>query len=151
MCVLHVTSESSSFKEFLEETKLPVYRSYEKGQVLPRRKRKVSEYFGFSCTVSDKEWDDLDGQIEDAIEFFGKYETEIITLRQRHSVDDIRLDFPYECRHDDIISVQCDFLPPELLAMVGKLNVGIELSLYPGTAKVSVIKRFLLKLKECLC
>ena len=42
----------------------------------------------------------------------------------------MRLDFGYgRC---PTAAVQCDYLPPELLALAGSLGIGIELSLYPA-------------------
>ena len=129
MTMLHVTSGSSSFKIFLGQTKLPISESYEKGDTFSSKRPPHKDY-GFSCKVSKGKWDDFYGQVQDALEFLKKFETELINLMQKCSVDDIRLDFGYSCRLSDKILVQCDFLPPELLKMAGKLNIGIELSLY---------------------
>jgi hypothetical protein len=131
MCVLHITSKSISFADFLKKTTLPVYRSHEKGDV--RRHLKLSLYddFGFSCDVSDREWTDLTGQIEDAYNFLLEHENELRTLISTYVLDDIRLDFPYECRLGEWVAVQCDYLPPEFLRLVGDLGIGIELSHYP--------------------
>ena len=130
MCELRVTSKSSSFKAFLEKSKAPVYQSHEKGDLPEVGLKSPYEDYGFSCDVSEGEWDDLSGQFEDAFNFLKKYEPEIQDLIQQYSIDDIRLDFPYECRLDEQIFMQSDYLPPNLLYIAGKLGIGIELSHY---------------------
>jgi hypothetical protein len=133
MCVLHVKSESVSLAEFLRETMLPVYQSHEKGDIRARGKREPYGDYGFSCNVSEREWTDLAGQIEDAHQFLRQYENELRTLISSHAIDDIRMDFPYSCRLDERISMQCDYFPPEFLYLAGNLGIGIELSHYPPT------------------
>ncbi|WP_210420384.1 hypothetical protein [Aquisphaera giovannonii] len=83
-------------------------------------------------SVSDRRWDDLPGQIEDAIEFLQRHRNDLERLRAAPGVVDIRLDFPYELRIDeDNVWAQFDYLPPKLLALAGALGIGIEMSLYP--------------------
>ena len=130
MCVLHVTSKSSTFKAFLEKSKMPFYQSHEKGDQPKVGIKSPYEDFGFSSEVSGGEWDDLAGQFEDAFNFLKKYEPQIQNLIRQYSIDDIRLDFPYECRLDEQIFIQSDYLTPDLLYIAGKLGIGIELSHY---------------------
>ncbi len=131
MCVLHVRSRRTSFMKFLEGNDMPVYQSHDKGDISAIGKRLPHDDYGFSCGVSDREWVDFAGQIEDAHKFLREYEESIRELRDTHDVDELRFDFPYSCRLDAQIVVQCDYLPPELLRLAGELGVGIEMSLYP--------------------
>jgi len=130
MCVLHVSSNSSSFRAFLGQTTLPVYQSHEKGDICSRGKRTAYEDYGFSCTVSAREWRDLAGQIEDAMRFLNTHGEQLGLLRQTHSIDDMRFDFPYECRLGPSVVTQCDYLPPDLLSLASQHSIGIELSMY---------------------
>ena len=131
MCVLHVRSKTKSFAEFLRKTGFPSYRSHEKGEVSTIRKRRLYDDFGFSSDLSKKDWGDLAGQIEDAHAFLREHEKELRSLRATHELTDVWLDFPYYCRLDDKIAVQCDYFPPEFLRLAGDLGIGIELSHYP--------------------
>lgn len=151
MCVLHVGSKTCSFRKFLKTTELPVYKSHEKGDK-PFKTKPPYEYYGFSCTFSEKDWDDLAGQVEDALSFLKEYEKELSDLINTYTIDDIRFDFPYNCWHTREIYVQCNYLPPELLLRAGKLNIGIELSLYPKrektimdkiSEKIDLVKKYL--------
>jgi len=130
MCVFHVTSETNSFAAFLKETAFPVYQTREKGDVCTIGKRQPYEYYGFSSVVSEKEWFDLAGQIEDAYAFLVEHEATLRALTSSHVVDDLRLDFPYSCRLGEQIYAQIDYLPPKFLLLAGKLGIGIKLSHY---------------------
>lgn len=131
MCVLHITSKDKSFESFLCKTKLPVYQSHAKGEVHRYRKKRKYGDNSFSCIVSEKKWDDLPGQFIDAIYFLKKHETEISKLMNDYLIDDIRMDFPYECNlYTKNEFMQSEYLPPELLYLAGKLKIGIELSHY---------------------
>ena len=129
MVLLHVASDSSSFKTFLEQTKLPINQSHEKGDVYKSKKPPYQDY-AFSCKVSEDKWYDFDGQVQDILEFLKRFKTELLTLMQKYPVDDIRFDIGYSCEINNKILVQCEFLPPELLTLAGQLNIGIELSIY---------------------
>ena len=143
MCVLHVRSKEDSLRAIVNNSKMPINQSHEKGDKKTKAKNSpLFEDFGFSCKVSDKEWDNLPGQIEDTIAFLTKHEQELASLFTSHSIDCIWLDFPYYCRHSRTVFVQCDFLPAELLLKAGNLNIGIELSLYPQPKK-SLLDRFI--------
>jgi len=61
--------------------------------------------------------------------FLRKHQSELSRLASFPGVDDRHLDFGY---HHRDAAVQCDYLPPELLALAGSLGIGIELSLYPA-------------------
>lgn len=133
MCVLHVSSSKESFARFLAETRLPVYQSHEKGDVKHKRKSTNHDDYGFSCDVSEREWRDVSGQVDDAIRFLCVYAAELRTLTSQHDIDDIRLDFPFESRLSEDVFAQFDYLPPELIRLCAEHGIGIEISHYaPG-------------------
>ncbi|MCH2021512.1 MAG: hypothetical protein MK207_03430 [Saprospiraceae bacterium] len=132
MCVFRVYSKNTSFKQFLDNNpELPVYQLYEKGE-RPEigNENSVYEDYSFSCDVSDREWNDLEGQIIDMISFLEVYSPLLQKLKSTHDIDDWRFDLPYECRLNQINFSQFDYLPPKLIQLSGKLAIGIELSLY---------------------
>jgi hypothetical protein len=73
---------------------------------------------------------DLSLQCKDAVAFLHQNDVELHRLAEFPGAADRRLDFGYY-RQD--VAVQCYYLTPELLALAGRLGVGIELSLYEGT------------------
>jgi len=132
MCVLKVFSEEGSFKKYLEKTVLPKPRCHDKGEIYGKR---IIDIFKISFSVSDKEWNDFYGQVEDAKIFLRKYKMEIIELLNMHNISNAFLDFPIESRfthngNDNDIVVQSDHLPRELISLAGELNLGIEMTIY---------------------
>jgi hypothetical protein len=131
MCVLHIKSNTDSFKKFIKQSNLPIYSSHEKGGERFKGKRPPHNDYGFSCDVSTKEWNDFPGQVEDSIKFLKNHILELKQLIESYSIDDIRLDFPVECRlvRNELFT-QCDYLPPELIKLAGQVGIGIEISQY---------------------
>ena len=120
-----------SFREFVEKSDVPIYDSHEKGDPCKFKKRPPKNDYGFQCSVSDKDFDDFDGQVSDAIAFLRNHFNEMKELVSEYDIDDFRLDFPIECRliKNNLFS-QCDFLPPELIKLSGEIGLGIEMSQY---------------------
>ena len=141
MCVLNVRSNTESFKGFVNNTKIHILSSHEKGDKRHKtRKYPPYEDYGFSCKISEKEWTDLEKQIQDALDFLTKHEKELTNLINSYAIDDIRLHFPYYCRLSKQNNLQFNYFPAELLLKAGKLNIGIELSQYPKPEKTLVDK-----------
>jgi hypothetical protein len=132
MCLLKVYSNTNSFKSFKETTRIPVYSIYEKGD--KQAKRKVHKDFKISFDVSEKEWDDFKGQVQDAIDFLIKYRKDLKMLFKTHKITTAYLDFPIYSRLQGDIVNQNDHLPNELILLAGKLSLGIEISIYSKEA-----------------
>ncbi len=128
MCVLRVSSNRDSFTAFLATTRLPVDQSHVKGDVKSKRKGTTYGDFGFSCLVSEREWIDASGQIEDAVHFLQVHSAELRTLTSEYQIDDIRLDFPFESRLSEQVLAQFDSLSPRLVRMCAEYGMGIEIS-----------------------
>lgn len=133
MCVLRVASRRRTLTDFLSEARIPYYETHDRDTPMRfgSQKGKPYGYAGFKSDVSTKEWDDLPGQISDAIRFLRRHKADLKRLKTKFQVSDVRLDFPHNLRigqHD--IVAQFDYLPPNLISLAGELGIGIELSLY---------------------
>lgn len=95
----------------------------------PRRKI-IYEDYSISFDVSDKEWGDLKGQIQDTIIFLKEHFKELESLLSTHKISTACLDFPIYSRLDKTIVNQNDRLPKELIVLAGKLSLGIEMAIY---------------------
>ena len=82
-----------------------------------------------NVSVSTREFSDLSGQIEDAIQFLSENSQELRRLRDFSGVEEIQLDFPIEDR--DVV-FQRDTFPNKLLVLMGDLGVGLAVSRYPA-------------------
>lgn len=115
-------------------TRIPVFSIYDKGEKTGNKKRNIRTNYRISFDVSDKDWDDLDGQIEDTILFLMKHYDELEQLTKTHNISTAYLDFPLYSRLNGDIVNQNDHLPKELIAIAGKLSLGIEMSIYSRDA-----------------
>ncbi len=132
MCLLKVYSDNNSFRSFENSTKIPVYNSYDKGE--SNEKNQVRTDYKITFDVSEKEWDDFEGQVKDTIVFLTKYFDELEKLLKTHDITTAYLDFPlYSRLYGDIVN-QNDHLPKELIQLAGKLSLGIEMSIYTKDA-----------------
>ncbi len=132
MCLLKIYSDTDSFKLFKKTTKIPVYSIHEKGE--NDRKKQVYIDYRISFDVSDKEWDDFEGQVKDSILFLTKYNDDLERLFENYNINTAYLDFPLYSRLDGNIVNQNDHLPKELIALAGKLSLGIEMAIYSKAA-----------------
>ncbi len=132
MCFLKVHSDTDSFKSFEKMTKVPVYSSYDKGD--RQGKSRFRTDYKISFDVSDKDWDDLEGQIEDAILFLTKHYDDLEQLFKTHNITEAYLDFPIYSRLEGDIVNQNDHLPKELIVISGKLSLGIVMAIYSKDA-----------------
>lgn len=130
MCVLRIFSDTDSFKSFALGTKLEVVSVHDKDEIRKIGKKIPMPQYQISLAVSDRDWDDFPSQVKDAIVFLSENFDELAKMQRNHKVDDAYLDFPIESRLDGDIVNQNDHLPRQLIALAGKLNFGIEISIY---------------------
>ncbi|MBI3880751.1 MAG: hypothetical protein HY301_11925 [Verrucomicrobia bacterium] len=129
-CVLRASGRKFDVEEFLRKTKLKTIVCWKRRE--PRHRTKPAgenrETSGFNCDVSTKDFDDLPGQIKDAIKFLNKWQRTLRKLTDLSTGASVRLDFGIERR--DVI-FQFDILPSALLRAAGELGIDIEISQYP--------------------
>ena len=132
-CILRADGTTFQVGQFLEGSRLVPYVVFRKGEPRTRagtgkdRKHKTS---GMNVVVAES--DTLTMQIRCAIAFLKRYKRELIRLRRYRGVDGVCLDFGITCGNDWV--AHFDSLPPELLRLAGRLDIGIELSRYITTA-----------------
>jgi len=87
---------------------------------------------GFNAVFTEAEFDDIETQINDAIAFLQKHESELKRLVSYSGVERVWLDFALEQRDAFVFF---DTLPAKLLALAGNLGIDIEMSYYPPSKK----------------
>ena len=134
MCILKIFGDTDSFKLFERATKIPVYSSYEKDEQIRTGNNSLRTDYKISFDVSDKDWNDFEGQVQDTIRFLTKYYDDIEQLFNTHTITTAYLDFPHYSRLYGDIANQNDHLPKELIQLAGKLSLGIEMAIYSKDA-----------------
>lgn len=130
-CVLRASGADFQVDDFLRESSLKALVVVHRGDARPPKSNstaKKHESSGFNVSVSTREFSDLSGQIEDAIQFLAKNSKELRRLRDFSGVERIELDFPVE---DRAVVFQRDTFPNNLLVLMGHLGLGLAVSRYP--------------------
>jgi hypothetical protein len=130
-CVLRVNGSDFLVDRFLDNSDLVpcvVYRKGEPRSSASKSNSKIHETSGLNVDVSKADFDNLDGQIRDAISFLEQHKMELERLCRFPGVERLTLDFGIAKR--DVIA-QSDYFPAELLYLAGSLEISIELSQYP--------------------
>ena len=130
MCILKVYSETSSFKEFAKSSPIPVYSVFDKGEFRNKSETRKAINYTISFVASDRDWDEFPEQVKDTIIFLETNGAALEALLSTHEIKGAYLDFPIYSRLNDHIVNQNDHLPSKLVSLAGKLNLGIEMSMY---------------------
>src|SRR5712691_6997410 len=102
MCVLRVSGKQFDPARYLASSQLKPYSVFLAGEprFASQPKGKVHDESGFKVDVSRSPWDNLAGQVADAIAFLKRHKRTLAKLRSMPEVEDIRLDFPLDLRID---------------------------------------------------
>lgn len=133
-CVLRVGGSGFDVDEFLRHSSLKITKVFHEGERCGLSSE-VRDLSGFNAEVSNKDFDNLEGQIDEAIHFVKMHRNELETIKEMSGVEG-HLDFGVESRTGKVIDEQeiavwsiC--FPVELLKLLGKLDIGIEVTVYP--------------------
>jgi hypothetical protein len=128
-CVLRISGEHFDVDGFLKQSCLSPTAVFHKGQ---RRTGKSNgttySASGVNISVSVRDFSDLGGQIEDAIQFLKTNQAELSTVREFSGFEGFELDFPVQGRE---VFMQSDRFPSELLLLMGELQMTLTISRYP--------------------
>jgi hypothetical protein len=134
MCVLRVSGEKFDPLTFLRSSRLKPYSVFRMGELrfASQPNGPMHDFAGFKVQVSRRSWDDLPGQVVDAIAFLRKHERALAKLRSIPEVEDIELDFPVNLQIDrQNVFTQYEYFPPKLVSLAGTIGCGLEISIYP--------------------
>lgn len=135
MCVLRVYGSNFDPRAFLEHSTIHAYEVWREGELRrtgPKRLGPIHDSAGFKANVSNREWTDLAGQVDDAIAFLEQHREDLQVLIRTPGVAQVWLDFPFATPNSgEPPFLQSVFLPPQLLSLAGGAGCGVEVSIYP--------------------
>jgi|GEM_PF-1202641 len=134
MCILKIQSASQSFKAYAEKCTMPIVSVKDAGEVRLKAKGELWKKNRISFDVSDSEWNNFPGSVDDAIVFLTKHKSELEELMAMPGITDACLDFALWSRLDGNFVTQTDFIPPDLMELCGALRIGIMMSIYDKNA-----------------
>jgi hypothetical protein len=128
-CILRVSGTELNIKSQLK-IKLVPDSTWERGTPVLSNKPdgKKHSNSGARYVVSEADFDEFQVQKSDAVEFMEQNNSELIKIMNLPGIEGGCLDFGIYYRD---VPVQCDYFPPELVLLAGRLGLGIELSQYP--------------------
>jgi hypothetical protein len=93
-------------------------------------RRELPGDYGFHAPVSNRDWDDLNGQFADAIEFLGRNRDVLLRLHELQPRE-ASLDFPAETDPSEKHVVIYDVtIPVELSRASAEVGIAVEITLY---------------------
>lgn len=117
-------------EQLLRDVDLDADRTWRRGD--PRGRENVHEDDGIRFFISDAPFDQFEMMVKDTVEFLREYGPELHQLRQKHGVEDARIDFG--SAQQKIPAYERHF-PHELIAQAAESGLSIDLSLYAVTGK----------------
>ena len=131
-CVLRAAGRDFDIDSFLNSSALKALVVYHRGeQQFPDAPIHLMEQSGMNISVSEREFSNLAGQIEDATRFLSENASELERLRAFPGVERLELDFPIVDRD---APVQTDLFPADLLLRMGNLKIALRVSRYPESS-----------------
>jgi hypothetical protein len=129
-CVLRASGSNFDVDEFLKTSTFDVLTLFRRGEVQSPTSSvtRKSAYSGMNVSVSAREFSELRGQIDDAVEFCSENGRELKRLREVPGLEKMDIDFPIEDR--DVV-FQRDAFPHQLLLLLGELGIGLIISRLP--------------------
>jgi hypothetical protein len=129
-CVLRIYGKKFNLDKFLISSSLKPRTVFRKGE--PKFKsnpkgKKISQDT-VNIGVSYASFDNLDGQIKDAIKFLKANKSELRrNINSKKINGEWALDFAIKRRD---VAVQCEWFPQELLLLLGSLGITLQVSYY---------------------
>jgi hypothetical protein len=128
MAYFKASGEQFDVDKFLATRSLEPDLVFHIGQPKPGKEGRLWKASGFSVDIGGT-FGRLLPQISEAIEFFQFSGTDLQELSSYSGVSDVRLVFSY-CPGTN--ANVCEYLPPNLLAMIASVGAGIDFDVYPG-------------------
>lgn len=136
-CLLRVAGRTLDVDAYLARparlSPVAVFRRGEPRFRLTDPKGQRHQRSGLNVVVSQKDDDDLAGQVRDALRFLSAQGSAIRALVRRKGVETASLDFGIEGRADAL--VQVDVFPAELALRAGRLGLSLQMSHYPPSRR----------------
>jgi hypothetical protein len=124
-CLLAASGLSFEVEVFLNTSNLKPRVVYHKGELAATEGQPRPDT-GFVLTISQDEGEDFQFHLKEAQRFLNVNESELERIRQ-FGAEDLRMVFSYSMLNR-YVHTEC--LPPKLVALIGRLLMGIEITCF---------------------
>lgn len=127
---LFIAGKEFDVDDFLKRITLVPYRIFHKGDA-PKTKlgNALVDYSGCCFDVSKASFDDFEKQLADIRHFFQQYQAEIASLHE-YKIDHCTIDIGINADFEKNTMALSFYVPADIISLLGKLNIGVELSVY---------------------
>ncbi|WP_228899526.1 hypothetical protein [Acidovorax sp. Leaf73] len=139
-CIIHFVGREADVESLVALSPVEPCNIWRRG--VPRSSRPNSRpavTSGLTLVVSDAEFEDLEQQQADAIQFLRAHSSILKNMSEVAGVEHATLDFGIAMR--DVV-VQSDHFPADLTAALAVAGCGMELTQFPTGRKAKNLKRY---------
>lgn len=139
-CVLHFFGDAANVAELERLCPTEPCNVFYKGK--PRSTRpnsRLSGTSGISIVASDADFDKLELQQTESLEFLTLHHAKLLDMRAVEGVETASIDYGISMRN---VIVQGDAFEPELLAKIASLEMRMILSQYPPQGRAKKVKQY---------
>ena len=139
-CILHFVGREADVERLVALSPVEPCSVWRRG--VPRNARPNSRpavTSGLTLTVSDAEFEDLEKQQADAIQFLRAHTSVLKSMSEVAGVEHATLDFGIAMR--DVV-IQSDHFPADLIAALAASGCSMELTQFPTGPKAKNLKRY---------
>lgn len=129
-CILRALGENFNVDLFLDAVGLVPDHVFRKGRPRFPGSYQLARKSGFHLIISESEGATFETQVDEAIAFLKANEDALENLGRIPGLERVWLDFSVPSLLGDEVSIHCEYVPPELLFLAGKVGLGLELSLH---------------------
>jgi len=130
-CVLRLSGPTFNVHGFLSSTGLSAYKDSRNDQVPSKVEAHGQELNYCSIDVSDKDFEDFEGQLKDADVFITMYAEKLSTIQAFSGTGPVNavIDFGLS-KNEGATPLRCFILPSHFMKLCGELCIDVELSVY---------------------
>jgi ribosome-associated translation inhibitor RaiA len=139
-CILTFIGPDADVEQLLALSPVEPVSVWRRGEPLSSRPgSRVATTSGVTLQISDAEFEELEEQQADAIQFLNDHCQTLQAMRRVEGVESARVDFGIAMRS---VIVQSDTFPAELIAAVAKVGCSLDLTQFPTGPKARNLRRY---------
>ena len=133
--------ENLDIDDFVKKAEMPGFDISYKGDPLGTSAQRKTKFSGASITTSDRDFEDMKGQVEDTIVFLKKYKNNLKIIASIDNIDFATLDFGIDSNIDDNKLTQTFYFTKDLIELCAELHIEIVVSIYKPDMQVILEQR----------
>ena len=140
-CGLSIIGTHLDIDTFVKKTKISGFSKSYKGDDISKANPRKRKYSFVSITISEADFDDINGQINDTIIFLNKYKGNLKHITTTPEIEYATISFGLDSVIDEEHLTQSFYFPLELIKICAELGISIETTLYKNDMEIILEKK----------